>query len=142
MARGVHAFAASLALAAAGMNLDSNPLAEIVFIDAGPERHDRAHVFVTRREVFVERQSTLNRRRRPVIDDLEIRRANRNRVDANEDFRLLRHGHRLTSNAELAGFAKHPGALRVRNWKFVVVGLHPSRRVHISSDKNLTLCAI
>ena len=37
----------------------------------------------------------------------------------------------------LAGFAKHPGALRVRNWKFVVVGLHPSRCVHISSNSML-----
>ena len=56
MAGGVHALAASLALAAAGMNLDRNPLTDVVLVNTGPERHDRAHVFVTGREVFVERQ--------------------------------------------------------------------------------------
>src|SRR5262245_42995823 len=138
----VHALAAAFALAAAGMDLDRDPLADIVLIDTGPERHDRAHVFMAGREILVERQPALNRRRRSVIDDLEIRSANRHSVDANKNLRLFRHRHWLIADAELAGFAKYPGALRVRNWKFVVVGLHPSRCVHISSDKNLMLCAI
>ena len=59
MAGGVHAFAAALALPAAGMDFDSHPLADFIFVDAGAERDDGAHIFVTRREILVERLATL-----------------------------------------------------------------------------------
>src|SRR5262249_36560595 len=45
---GVHALAAALALAAAGMNLDGHALADAVFVDAWPERDHGAHIFVPR----------------------------------------------------------------------------------------------
>src|SRR5262249_49820524 len=51
MAGGVHAFAAALALAAAGMNFDSHALADLVFVDARTECDDRAHIFVTWRRI-------------------------------------------------------------------------------------------
>src|SRR5262245_11832804 len=46
---GVHALAAALALAAAGMNLDGHALADPVFVDARAERDHRAHIFVAGR---------------------------------------------------------------------------------------------
>ncbi len=56
VARGVHALAAALALAATGMDLHRHPLADLVFVDAGAERHDGSHVFMAGGEVLVERQ--------------------------------------------------------------------------------------
>lgn len=46
VARGVHALAAALALAAAGVDLDGHALADLVLVDAMAERHDRAHVLM------------------------------------------------------------------------------------------------
>ncbi len=60
MARCVHAFAASLALAAAGVDLDRDALTDLVFVNAGAERHHRAHIFVAGREVLVKRQAAFN----------------------------------------------------------------------------------
>jgi hypothetical protein len=60
VAGGIHTFAATLALPAAGMNLDRHARADFVFIDARPERDDGAHVFMTGREIFIEWQAALN----------------------------------------------------------------------------------
>src|SRR5262252_2771750 len=92
---GVHALAAALALATAGMNLDGHALADPVFVDARAERHHRAHIFVSGSEVLVVRHAAKDQRRRPVIDDLEIGRADRDRVDAHQYLGLLRHRYRL-----------------------------------------------
>ena len=91
----VHAFAAALALAAAGVDFHRHPLADPVFVDAGAERRHGAHIFVAGREVLVERQPTLDGCRRAVIDDLEIGGADRHRVDAHQHFGPLGHRHRL-----------------------------------------------
>ena len=136
VAGGVHALAATLALAAAGVDFDRHARADLVFVDARSERHHRAHVFMAGREVLVERQAALNRGRRAVIDDLEIGGADRDCVDAHQHFRLLRHRHRLLPDAELARIAEHPGVHAVGNRKFVVVGLHARRCVHFSSKSN------
>src|SRR5581483_3469144 len=101
VAGGVHSLTAAFALAAAGVDLDRDPLADPVLVDTGTERHHRAHIFVTGREVLVERQAALNRCRRPVIDDLEVGRADRDRVDANKDFCLFRNRYGLVRDAEL-----------------------------------------
>src|SRR5215468_9185658 len=100
---GVHALAAALALAAAGMNLDGHALADAVFVDARPERDHGAHVFVPGGEVLVVRHAAPDRRRRPVIDDLEVGRADRDRVDAHQHLGLLRHRDRLLRQRKLAG---------------------------------------
>ena len=92
---GVHALAAALALAAAGVNLDRHALADPVFVDARPERDHGAHVFMPGGEVLVVRHAAQDRGRRSVIDDLEIGRADRDRVDAHEHLGLVRHRHRL-----------------------------------------------
>ena len=55
VAGGVHALAAALALAAAGMDFDGDALADRKLVDAGSERDDRAHIFVAGREILVER---------------------------------------------------------------------------------------
>ncbi len=60
VAGGVHALAAALALAAAGMDLDGHALADLVLVDARPERDDRAHVFMAGREVLVVRHAALD----------------------------------------------------------------------------------
>src|SRR5262249_62131609 len=72
MAGGVHALPAALALAAAGMNLDRDALADPIFVDCGPERDHGTHVFVSRREVLIVRHAAADQRGRSVIDDLEI----------------------------------------------------------------------
>ncbi len=134
VAGGVHAFAAALALAAAGVNLDRHALADLVFVDAGPERDHRAHVFVSGREVLVEGEAALDRCRRTVIDDLEIGRADRHCVDAHEHLGLLRHRHRLRPERQLAGIAQHPGLHGVGDRK-VLAGLHSGGRVHRGSSR-------
>jgi hypothetical protein len=79
-----------------------------VFIDAGPSADHRAHIFVPGREVLVVRHAAEDRRRRPVIDDLQIGRADGDRVDAHEHLAFFRHRHRLVRQRELAGIAEHP----------------------------------
>lgn len=59
------------------MNLDRYALADLKLLDAGSERYHCAHLFVAGREVLVEWQAAFDRRRRPVIDDLEIGGADR-----------------------------------------------------------------
>ena len=103
VAGGVHALAATLALPAAGVNFHRDALADLVFVDARPERDHGTHVFVAGREVLVERQAALNRGRRPVIDDLEIGGADRHRVDAHQHLGLLRHRHRLVRKLSWPG---------------------------------------
>ena len=127
---GVHALAAALALAAAGMNLDGHALADPVFVDARAERDHRAHIFVSGSEVLVVRHAAKDQRRRPVIDDLEIGRADRDRVDAHQHLGLLRHRYRLVPEQQLAGIAEHPclhgvgdGIIRAR--------LYSGWRVHL-----------
>ena len=92
---GVHPLAAALALSAAGMNFHRHALADPVFVDAGAKRHDGAHIFVTGREILVERIATLNRGGRTVIDNLEIGRADRDCIDAHQHLGPLRYRYRL-----------------------------------------------
>ena len=54
-------------------------------------------------------------RRRAVIDDLEIGRADRDRVDAHQHLGPLRHRHRLVRQRQLAGIAEHPCLHGVRD---------------------------
>src|SRR5262249_7180455 len=112
---GVHALAAALALAAAGVNFDGHALADAIFVDARAERDHRAHIFVPRGEVLVVRHAAPDQRRRPVIDDLEIGRADRDRIDAHQDLGLLRHRYRLLPQRKLAGIAEHPRLHGVRD---------------------------
>src|SRR6516225_9973582 len=127
---GVHALAAALALAAAGMNLDGHALADAVFVDARPERDHSAHVFVPGGEVLVVRHAAPDQRRRPVIDDLEVGRADRDRVDAHQHLGLLRHRDRLLPQRKLAGIAEHPRLHGVRDG-IVRAHFYSGWRVHM-----------
>src|SRR5207342_1170214 len=109
VAGGVHALAAAPALAASGVDFHGDALPNLVFVDAGTERHDRAHVFVSRREILVEGETALDRGRRSVPDDLQIGGADGDGVDAHENLGALRHGNRLVREREVAGIAEHPG---------------------------------
>src|SRR6516225_6345605 len=140
---GVHALAAALALAAAGMNLDGHALADAVFVDARPERDHSAHVFVPGGEVLVVRHAAPDQRRRPVIDDLEVGRADRDRVDTHQHLGLLRHRYRLLPQRKLAGIAEHPrlhgvrdGIVRARfysGWRIHMVPLDMSGRASMAA---------
>src|SRR6516225_5204281 len=140
---GVHALAAALALAAAGMNLDGHALADAVFVDARPERDHGAHVFVPGGEVLVVRHAAPDQRRRSVIDDLEVGRADRDRVDAHQDLGPLRHRYRLLPQRKLAGIAEHPrlhgvrdGIVRARfysGWRVHMVPLDMSGRASMAA---------
>src|SRR5215472_4744606 len=129
VARGVHAFAAALALAAAGMNFDRDALAYLVFVDARTERDHRAHIFVARREVLVERLAALDERRRPVIDDFKIGGADRHRVDANENLGALGHRDWLLRQLQLTGIAEYPGFHGVGD-REILVRFHPGPAIH------------
>jgi hypothetical protein len=52
---GVHAFSATLASSATGMNFDCDSLTDLEFVYAWPSRDYRSHVFVTRRPIFIKR---------------------------------------------------------------------------------------
>ena len=69
VARRVHPLAAALALPASGVNFDGDALADPVLVDAGSERRNRAHVFMARREIPVERLAAPDQRRWTVMDD-------------------------------------------------------------------------
>src|SRR5262249_36361402 len=126
---GVHALAAAFALAATGVDLDGHALPDPVFVDAGSERDHRAHIFVPGSEVLVVRHAAEDRGGGPVIDDLEIGGADRDRVDAKEDLGLLRHRHRLVLQQQLSWIAEHPRLHALRD-RIVLVGLHSGWRVH------------
>jgi hypothetical protein len=139
VARGVHSLAASLALTATGVNLDCHALTDIVLIDSGAERHDRAHVLMAGSEILIEWHAALDHGRRAMIDDLKVRRADCDRVDAYQHFCFLWHRDRLFRNGELTGITQHPSTLAIGNGKFVVIGFYTGRCVHDSSKK---LCQI
>ena len=100
-ARGVHALPAALALAAAGMDLDADALADPEFVDIRSERRDRAHIFVARREILVEGQAAQDARWRAGVDDLKIGRADRDRIDTDQNFGPRRHRRRLVAQEKL-----------------------------------------
>jgi hypothetical protein len=87
--------AASLALAAAGVNFHADAFADPELVDVGSERCHRAHIFVAGREVLVEGQAAADARRRAAMDDLEIGGADRHRVDADQNFRAARNRRRF-----------------------------------------------
>ena len=120
-AGGVHALAAALALAAAGMDLHGDALADAILVHARAERRDGAHVFVAGREVLVERLAAADHRRRTVRDDLQVGGADRHGIDAHQHLGAARHRHRLLHQAELAGIVQHPGLHLVRDWKIRLV---------------------
>jgi hypothetical protein len=128
-AGGVHALPAALALSAAGMDLDRDPLADRKFVDTGPERRDFAHVLVARREVLVEGQPALDLGRRAVVNHLQVGGADGYRIDANEHFRLLGNRDRLLAIGELVGITENPRPHRL--WHDHRRGcLHAGRGIH------------
>src|SRR5882724_7422659 len=85
-AGGVHALAASLALSATGVDLHADTFADLKFINAGSEGCNGAHIFMAGRKILVERQAALDVRRRAAVNDFKIGCADRDGVDADQDF--------------------------------------------------------
>src|SRR4029078_6362065 len=108
-ARGIHALAAALALAAAGVDLYADPFADLELVDVRAERRDGAHIFVPRREILVEGQPALNARRRTRMDDLKVGCTDRHRIDPDQDFRAGGNGYRLIAQRQLIRIAQYPG---------------------------------
>ena len=84
-ARRVHALSEAFAFATAGMDFHADALTDGAFVDAGAERDDRAHIFVARREVLVERLATKDQGRRAVFDDFKIGGADSDGVDSHRN---------------------------------------------------------
>src|SRR5271166_1671694 len=93
----VHALAAAFALPAAGMDLHGDALADAVLVHARAERRHSAHVFVTRGKHLVERFAAADHRRRAVVDDLQVCRADRHGIDAHQHLGASRPSRRLTT---------------------------------------------
>jgi hypothetical protein len=108
-AGGVHALAASLALAATGMDFHADALADLKFVDVGSQRCDRAHILMTWREILVEWQATQDAGRRSRMDDLKISGADRDRIDSDQNFGACGYGRRLVTQEKLVGPAENPG---------------------------------
>ena len=89
-ARGVHALAAALALAAARMDFDGHALADLELVDMGAECCDRAHIFMARREVLVEGKPALDAGRRSPVNDFEVGGTDRDGIDADQHFGAAR----------------------------------------------------
>jgi hypothetical protein len=113
-ARGVHALAAALAAATAGVNLDGDALADLKFVDGRAELHDGAHIFMSGCEAAIERQPAIDHRRHTMTYDLDIGRAYRDRVDAYENLGRTRLRDRLLHKRKLLRAAKDPGFHRRR----------------------------
>ena len=114
---GIHSLAAALALSASRMDFDGDAFADLVFVDAGPERRDGPHIFVARREILVVGQTALDHRRRTVMmisrSVAQIATASmRTRTSAR-----LGHRHGFRRQHQLTGIAQHPGAHRFRHGK-------------------------
>src|ERR1044071_6874124 len=114
-ARGVHALAAALAAATAGVNFHGDALAELKFVDGRAELHDGAHIFMAGREAAIERQPAIDHRRYTVADDLDIGRAYRDRVDAHENLGRPRFRNRLFNDRQLLRAAQDPSLHPIRN---------------------------
>src|SRR6516162_9169846 len=81
----------------------------------GPSATTRAHIFVAGREVLVERQATLDQRRRAVVDDFQVGGTDRDRIDTQEDFSPLGRWDRLLCKLEFAWVTEDPGLHRWRD---------------------------
>jgi hypothetical protein len=123
-ARGVHALAAALATAAAGMDLDGDAVADFKLVHRGPELDDRAHVFMARRKAFVERRAAVDDGGQAMLDDLDVGRTHGDGVDAHQHFGATGLGHRLFDQAELLGPAQHPGLHGLGNFERICPRCH------------------
>src|SRR5919106_370578 len=108
-ARGVHALPAALAAAAAGVDLDRDPLARLELVDVRPELDHRAHVLVAGREPLVERKPALDHGGGGGRGDVEIGGADGGGLHPHQDLGRARLGHRLVNQAQLIRIAQHPG---------------------------------
>jgi hypothetical protein len=117
-ARGVHALAASLALAATRMDFHTDAFANLELIDVRSESDYRAHIFVTGRKILVEGQSAFDTRRRAAMDDLKISRTDGDGVDADQNFGSPRNRSGFVAQEKLVRVAQNPGFHLLRDRKF------------------------
>ena len=108
MAGCVHAFPTALALAAAGVDFDGYPLADLILVDTRAKRHDGSHVFMTGREALIVWSATFDLCRRTMVDDLQVGCANRDRVNAHQHLGALGNRYRFVLKRDFPKIAKHP----------------------------------
>ena len=97
------------------MDFDCDAVTDLELVDSGTEPHDRAHIFMARGETAVERQLAIDHGRHAVLEDLDVRRADRDRIDAYQHLGPAGLGHRLFDKAQLLRAAEHPGLHRLRD---------------------------
>ena len=90
---------AACALAATGVDLHADPFANPELVDVRPECCDGPHILVPGRKVLVEGQAALNARRRTGMDDFKVGRADRNRVDPDQNLGAGGNGYRLLAQS-------------------------------------------
>jgi hypothetical protein len=73
---------------------------------------------VAGREILVEGQAAPNARWGARVDDLKVGCANRNRIDADQDFCARWNRCRFVTGKKLIRVAQNPGFHPLRNWKF------------------------
>src|ERR1700737_1639166 len=85
-AGGVHALAASLALAAAGMDFHADAFPDFELVDVRPQCGEDPHFFMAGREIFFVGQTPPDAGRRAALDYFEVSCADGNGVDAHQHF--------------------------------------------------------
>jgi len=88
------------------MNFDGHALADLIFVDALPQCHDGTHILVSGREVLVERGTTMDFSGRTIVNDFQIGRADRNRINANQHLPLAGAGTSYSSSVISPGFPR------------------------------------
>jgi len=91
------------------VNFHRYAIADVELVHPGTELDDGAHVFMTGREILVERRAALDQRGRTAVDDFEVGRAHRDRIDAHEHFGGAGLRHRFIDELQFIGVAEHPG---------------------------------
>src|ERR1700704_2364951 len=85
------------------MDFHADAFADPELVDIGSKRDNRAHIFMARCKILVERQAAPDVRRRPAVDDLEVGCADGNGIDADQNFRPSRDRCRFVTKRSSSG---------------------------------------
>src|SRR5579859_1310432 len=91
------------------MNFDGDAVAGQELIDGWTKLHHCAHIFVARGIALVERKLALDHCGQSMLDDLEIRRADGDSIDAHQNLGGTWFRDRLLDQSQLFGATKCPG---------------------------------
>ena len=129
-ARGVHPFATTFATATAGMDFNSNPIANSEFINTRAQFHNGSHVLMAWREILIKRQPALNHCGRTAVNNLDIGCADGDRINTHQDLGRTWRGHGLLDERQLVGVTQDPGLHFFRDFEAFLLKRFFNNGVH------------